>query len=54
MDNLITRICQIAILINTCILIVSIPYGRADLACLSVINIALLSTRFIFKGVNKV
>lgn len=54
MHNLITFLCQIAIIINVGIFIVGVLNSTISLACLSIINIALLSTRFIiFKGEEK-
>lgn len=53
MENFVTTLCKVAIAINGGLLIVSIPYARADLACLSIINIALLSTHFLFKEEHK-
>ena len=54
MQNLITSLCQVAIAINLAMLIVGILYNSSSLVCLSVINIALLGTRFlVFKGENQ-
>jgi hypothetical protein len=49
LENFVTILCQTAIGINALLLVASMPLGRADLGCLAVINIALLSTHFLFK-----
>lgn len=51
MNNLVTSLCQAAIIANIGILLVGIFHDVPSLSVLSIINIALLSARFIiFKG----
>jgi hypothetical protein len=54
LQKIITSLCHAAIGVNIGIFIVGIVYGSTGLAFLSVINIALLGTRFlVFKGENQ-
>jgi len=54
LNNLMTSLCQAAIVANIGILLIGIFHGVHSLSVLSIINIALLSARFIiFKGEHK-
>ena len=53
MHNLITTFCQAAIIVNLGLFWLGLSYNRSDIAFLSIINVALLSTHFIFKGDKK-
>jgi hypothetical protein len=48
LNDVITTVCKIAILLNFLLFGVGVYYGDTYLPTLSIINIALLSTRFLF------